>query len=125
MFTEMVADSKLDLRHHVEEEMTKALIRVCPNKSCARPTIKEAGCNKMTCGACRTLFCYVCAAIVQDYSHFDQQPDAYHKPKDSEKCPLWEDLNGQPASRHVLNDCFPQETDSSGPTDSPNGERSP
>lgn len=104
--------------------MSAALIRTCPNQSCKKPTIKEAGCNKMSCSVwsvrrsvlvatppttitdetsassavlSRTLFCYVCTAIVKDYSHFDQQPDNYAKAKDGKKCPLWEDM----AARHA------------------------
>ncbi|KAL7415104.1 hypothetical protein BDY24DRAFT_383722 [Mrakia frigida] len=90
---EMAKDNKLDHRHHIEEEMTKALIRVCPNTTCKTPALKEQGCNKMTCTACRTVFCYVCSAVITDYSHFDQSPADYSKPKDKDKCPLWEDMN--------------------------------
>jgi hypothetical protein len=36
-------------QHLVEEEMSKALIRNCPNEACKKPAIKEAGCNKMSC----------------------------------------------------------------------------
>lgn len=36
-------------QHLVEEEMTKALIRICPNPTCKKPAVKEAGCNKMSC----------------------------------------------------------------------------
>jgi TRIAD3 protein (E3 ubiquitin-protein ligase RNF216) len=43
---EMDADDKLDRRHAIEEAMSNALMRKCPN--CSKPYIKETGCNKMT-----------------------------------------------------------------------------
>jgi TRIAD3 protein (E3 ubiquitin-protein ligase RNF216) len=57
--------------------MTKALIRICPNKACNTPMLKEAGCNKMTCSKCRTLSCYICSAIIKGYDHFDQAPGGF------------------------------------------------
>lgn len=39
---------KLDNRHAVEEAMSAALMRRCPK--CAKPYLKESGCNKITVG---------------------------------------------------------------------------
>ena len=59
---EMEADHKLDHRHAVEEAMSEASIRKCPK--CQQTFVKEDGCNKMTCSACRTLSCYICRAVI-------------------------------------------------------------
>jgi TRIAD3 protein (E3 ubiquitin-protein ligase RNF216) len=61
-------DSKLSLRHKVEEAMSAALIRNC-NK-CKHPFVKDHGCNKMTCTRCGNVQCYVCSKDVKDYQHF-------------------------------------------------------
>lgn len=42
--------------------------------------------------------CYVCRETIQDYSHFDQNPANYRAPKESSKCPLWENSD----DRHKL-----------------------
>ncbi len=74
---------KLDKRHTIEEAMSAALIRRCPK--CAKPYLKESGCNKITvsvamgdvmltpqCMICRTVSCYICQKeIPEDYGHFD------------------------------------------------------
>lgn len=61
-----------DARHKVEEAMTAALIRTCPKPQCKTPIIKSDGCNKMTCGRCNTMMCYVCRADITQigYQHF-------------------------------------------------------
>lgn len=42
----------------VTEAMSSALIRKCPK--CSEPYIKENdSCNKITCGSCRTMSCYM------------------------------------------------------------------
>ncbi|KIY65530.1 hypothetical protein CYLTODRAFT_356614 [Cylindrobasidium torrendii FP15055 ss-10] len=58
-------------RHAVEEAMTAALVRKCPN--CRRPFTKESGCNKMKCPNCWTVSCYVCRQVLtgaDPYTHF-------------------------------------------------------
>ncbi|EFN86040.1 uncharacterized protein LOC105181804 [Harpegnathos saltator] len=70
-------------RLYLEEKMTEALIRKCPN--CSRTFFKEEGCNKMTC-LCGTQMCYICDKKISSYGHFKGQgsmaPDL---------CPLWSD----------------------------------
>ncbi|KAI9141105.1 hypothetical protein BKA69DRAFT_1076087 [Paraphysoderma sedebokerense] len=60
------AESK---KHIIEEAMTEALLRECPN--CKKKFYKVDGCNKMTC-TCGTLSCYVCRKVVKGYDHFAQ-----------------------------------------------------
>ncbi|KAH8925780.1 hypothetical protein BT69DRAFT_1216116, partial [Atractiella rhizophila] len=67
---EVDQDKKIDGLHQVEEAMSEALLRVCPNERCKNRFIKEDGCNKMWCPSCRTSSCYLCGAVVSDYSHF-------------------------------------------------------
>jgi TRIAD3 protein (E3 ubiquitin-protein ligase RNF216) len=43
---EIAAEAKADKRHAVEDAMSEALIRKCPK--CAKPYIKDSGCNKIT-----------------------------------------------------------------------------
>ncbi|KAI0083599.1 hypothetical protein BDY19DRAFT_1031916 [Irpex rosettiformis] len=94
---EAETDKKLDARHTVEEAMTQALIRSCPNPGCDKVFTKEAGCNKMTCTNCRTMSCYVCRKVIKGYEHFNQAP-GNSRITDATKCPLW-DTN--PDQRHA------------------------
>ncbi|XP_012288793.1 hyphally regulated cell wall protein 3 [Orussus abietinus] len=76
--------SKLeDARHHLEESMTRALIRNC--YKCQRPFFKEEGCNKMQC-PCGAMMCYICNKPVKDYTHFNAQGA-----ERIDLCPLWSD----------------------------------
>lgn len=61
--------------------MTAALVQKC--NTCAKPFVKESGCNKMTC-SCGNLQCYVCGESITDYKHFEVAR------KDGKKCPLYE-----------------------------------
>jgi TRIAD3 protein (E3 ubiquitin-protein ligase RNF216) len=81
---EMEEDKHLDARHAIEEAMTHALMRNCPN--CQKAFIKEYGCNKMTCPNCQTMSCYICRKIISGYEHFDQR--TYTGPTNSKKCML-------------------------------------
>ncbi|OCF78207.1 hypothetical protein I204_00144 [Kwoniella mangroviensis CBS 8886] len=82
------ADLKLNNRHTVEDAMSEALIRRCP--TCSKPYIKDSGCNKIHCGKCGTLSCYVCQKVITGYEHFDQVPGASGRPRESNKCILWD-----------------------------------
>lgn len=62
-------------RLRVEEAITNAKIRTSPK--CSNKFVKESGCNKMTC-SCRTRICYICRAVIQDYTHFCQAPHCDH-----------------------------------------------
>ncbi|KAI0739759.1 hypothetical protein C8Q80DRAFT_1200487 [Daedaleopsis nitida] len=80
-------DGKLDVRHAIEEAMTRALMRNCPK--CQKAFVKEMGCNKMTCPKCATLSCYICRKAITGYDHFDNPPPYTGRP-DLKKCPLWD-----------------------------------
>ncbi|KAI6029931.1 hypothetical protein PISMIDRAFT_681658 [Pisolithus microcarpus 441] len=77
-------DRRLHIHHYVEEAMTRALMRNCPN--CHIAFIKEQGCNKMVCPYCCTVSCYTCRQIIDGYEHFDRSPQGG---KES-KCQLWD-----------------------------------
>ncbi|XP_063605368.1 E3 ubiquitin-protein ligase RNF216-like isoform X2 [Penaeus indicus] len=74
-----------EARTHLENEMAEAMIREC--SSCKKRFIKSDGCNKMTC-SCGTIMCYICRKPVENYDHFNYDPDVDEDPK---KCPLWTD----------------------------------
>ena len=59
-----------DERHKIEEEMTKALLRMCPK--CKIPIYKDGGCNKITCSRCMSYICDVCGKDIskEGYKHF-------------------------------------------------------
>jgi adenylate kinase family enzyme len=63
----------------VEEAMTKARIRICPNPKCKQAFYKTEGCSKMTC-SCGFLICYVCRADITKigYAHFCQTAHCNH-----------------------------------------------
>jgi TRIAD3 protein (E3 ubiquitin-protein ligase RNF216) len=70
----------------VEEAMSSALIRRC-NK-CAKPFVKQDGCNEMRC-TCGNLQCYICGENkVDGYSHFYNDFDLSSKGGGA-KCPRW------------------------------------
>jgi TRIAD3 protein (E3 ubiquitin-protein ligase RNF216) len=61
---EVEHDESARKRKMIEESMTLALIRTCPNKKCKVETVKVSGCNHMRCDACQTHFCYLCRQAV-------------------------------------------------------------
>ncbi|KAI7818206.1 hypothetical protein BC939DRAFT_401724 [Gamsiella multidivaricata] len=69
---ELEKNNVLLVQHKVEEQMSEALIRECPQ--CKSRFFKTEGCNKMTCPECGTKMCYICKKKIRDYSHFDQSP---------------------------------------------------
>lgn len=85
-------DNKLSSRHQIEEAMTAALVRSCVR--CKKVFIKESGCNKMSCGSCGTLQCYVCSAVIKNYNHFDQGANRGKTSNGAQakKCPLYDDV---------------------------------
>ncbi|EEQ91048.1 RING finger protein [Blastomyces dermatitidis ER-3] len=87
---EQANDKKTPARQKIEEAMSEALIRTCPNPKCKVKIIKEDGCNKMTCVKCRSVMCYVCkkAITTEGYRHFNKRPNS---------CPLHD---GRSNSRH-------------------------
>ncbi|TRM63521.1 hypothetical protein BD626DRAFT_494567 [Schizophyllum amplum] len=81
-------DKILDSQHLVEEAMSDAMVRKCPNPACQKPFIKDDGCNKIYCTNCRTLSCYICRKMINGYEHFNQA--APGAPSTSNKCLLWD-----------------------------------
>lgn len=89
--------SLIALRTQVEQAMSMAVKRVCPN--CNASFVKTAGCNKMTC-QCGYKMCYVCRKDISGkegddagYQHFCQhfRPHGDGRPCDScKKCNLWQ-----------------------------------
>lgn len=69
---EMRKEKNIPVRHTIEEAMSEAIIRICPNTKCKTPIIKDEGCNKMSCTKCGRKMCYVCKKdITKDgYNHF-------------------------------------------------------
>ncbi|KAH7107635.1 hypothetical protein BKA62DRAFT_610679, partial [Auriculariales sp. MPI-PUGE-AT-0066] len=100
---EAANDNHLDAQHTVEEEMTNALLRKCPNQQCQKPFIKEFGCNKIVCQHCGTLSCYICRERIAGYEHFNQMPGGARRPPSVKagKCPLFDD-QGNPEARHQV-----------------------
>ncbi|KAF7294852.1 hypothetical protein MIND_01023100 [Mycena indigotica] len=87
---EVEEDKKREGRHHIEEAMTRALMRNCPR--CQKAFVKDAGCNKMICPGCNAMSCYVCRKLITGYEHFASmpgQPVAAGSSK-SGRCPLWD-----------------------------------
>lgn len=69
-----------NLRVNVEEAMSEARIRVCPNPKCKQRFYKTEGCNKMSC-ACGRKICYQCRKDITKvgYQHFCTTPHCKHK----------------------------------------------
>ncbi|KAM5442595.1 putative RBR-type E3 ubiquitin transferase [Microsporum ferrugineum] len=90
---EMEKEKHVPIRQKIEEAMSEAIIRICPNEKCKTPIIKEYGCNKMWCAKCRTVMCYVCKQNItkSGYKHFAEMAG-------SSKCLLHDTY--LPISRH-------------------------
>ncbi|XP_054261210.1 uncharacterized protein LOC128985602 [Macrosteles quadrilineatus] len=78
---EVENDDQARARKYIEDEMTRALIRIC--YKCKKSFIKTDGCNKMTC-SCGAKMCYICRQPIQDYMHFNGPGGDQNK-----KCPLY------------------------------------
>ncbi|TEB24750.1 hypothetical protein FA13DRAFT_1610668, partial [Coprinellus micaceus] len=62
-------DTDKTTRLAIEEAMSMAVIRTCPN--CPQVSfVKEEGCNKVVCPQCRSFSCYSCKAQISGYEHF-------------------------------------------------------
>ena len=86
---EVEKDSEVKARTKVEDAMTEAMLRECPNAKCKKKYFKEEGCNKMTC-TCGQSMCYLCRKPVgNDYKHFFGQ-GATPQPG---LCPLWSNVS--------------------------------
>ena len=86
---EVEKDSEVKARTKVEDAMTEAMLRECPNVKCKKKYFKEEGCNKMTC-TCGQSMCYLCRKPVDnDYKHFFGQGAV---PK-AGLCPLWSNVS--------------------------------
>lgn len=86
---EVEKDTEVKARTKVEDAMTEAMLRECPNVKCKKKYFKEEGCNKMTC-TCGQSMCYLCRKPVDnDYKHFFGQ-GATPQPG---LCPLWSNVS--------------------------------
>jgi len=80
--------TKSDIRRRrMEEDMTAALLRTCPNPMCRKPMIKDGGCNKLTC-SCGWHMCNVCKQPIDGYKHFCQVFNCTHR--NCGKCALYQ-----------------------------------
>ena len=70
------------------EMNNKGLLKFCPN--CRAPSIKNNGCNKMSCSNCNVIWCWLCLSTKIDYEHYNTDLSGLCKGK------LWEgvDVNG-------------------------------
>lgn len=103
--------SLVALRTQVEQAMSMAVKRVCPN--CNASFVKTAGCNKMTC-QCGYKMCYVCRRDISSkegddagYQHFCQhfRPHGDGRPCDScKKCNLWQKEDTEAVLRRAKED---------------------
>ncbi|XP_050295056.1 uncharacterized protein LOC126735155 [Anthonomus grandis grandis] len=66
---EIEYDEDVRRRTYIENMMTDALVRTCPN--CNKKFVKSNGCNKMTC-SCGTKVCYLCSQVINGYDHFSE-----------------------------------------------------
>ncbi|KGY15983.1 hypothetical protein PABG_11235 [Paracoccidioides brasiliensis Pb03] len=79
-------DKRLPARAKIEEAMSDALIRTCPNPKCQVKMVKENGCNKMVCVKCGWMMCYACRKKINKdgYGHFNRPPS---------HCPIHDSVN--------------------------------
>ena len=76
--------------HDVEEAMTSAKIRQCPN--CNTKFLKDKDfCNKLKCPSCKTAICYICRNVIptQGYEHFCIHKQGGCGDCLGLHCPLW------------------------------------
>lgn len=76
--------------HDVEEAMTQAKVRQCPN--CNTKFLKDKDfCNKLKCPSCKTAICYVCRHVIphQGYEHFCIHKQGGCGDCLGRSCPLW------------------------------------
>ena len=52
-----------DCRIEITNAQPNIDVKMCPNPDCGIATEKTSGCNHITCGNCRTHWCYVCQDI--------------------------------------------------------------
>ncbi|CAB9519213.1 IBR domain [Seminavis robusta] len=76
--------------HSVEEAMTQAKVRTCPN--CNTKFLKDEDfCNKLKCPSCKTAICYICRQVIptQGYEHFCIHKQGGCAACLGMHCPLW------------------------------------
>ena len=70
---EVEDDEPARKRTLMEEQMSAAMIRNCPNRKCQIAIYKEGGCNCMRCTECNTVFCFLCRQTLKGrniHEHF-------------------------------------------------------
>ncbi|GMH54822.1 hypothetical protein TrST_g3687 [Triparma strigata] len=87
--SEVEKTSHAESRKKIEEAMTMARVRECPD--CGKRFFKTEGCNKMSC-SCGGLSCYICREKLErsvGYKHFCQVSGCDHS--SCGRCPLFSD----------------------------------
>ncbi|GMI05153.1 hypothetical protein TrLO_g2270 [Triparma laevis f. longispina] len=87
--SEVEKTSHAESRKKIEEAMTQARVRECPD--CGKRFFKTEGCNKMSC-SCGGLSCYCCREKLErtvGYKHFCQVSNCDHST--CGRCPLFSD----------------------------------
>jgi hypothetical protein len=64
-----VSQNKTDNGKYIYQMHKKGKLHFCP--ACKVATLKNDGCNKMTCFTCKTKWCWLCNARNIDYNHFN------------------------------------------------------
>ena len=66
----------LNKEHKKEEEQSEELVKLSKNcPKCHSPTVKNGGCNHMTCIVCRADWCWICNNELQDVTeHYGSGP---------------------------------------------------
>ena len=83
-------------RRSLEEVLTAAA--VCHCHGCSAEIIKEQGCNKMVCGKCRRVMCYLCNATQER----EGLSDFYQHFGPASKCWLFDDdASGRTEARAI------------------------
>lgn len=77
-------NAELKLRTFIEEQMTDAIARRCPNAQCRKAYDRIDGCNKMHC-PCGTTFCYLCGEVLNNQRPYDHFVDGHTAGGDSQK----------------------------------------
>lgn len=71
---EVEQDGEVKIRTFLEERVTAASVRRCPNKDCRKPYERTEGCNHIRC-PCGTHSCYLCGLKINPVRPYDHYSD--------------------------------------------------